>query len=280
MERKDGKQVLATKYIIRRIVALLIVATLIAVPALLGAYSYERDNNDNHNKIDDEENSLSYSQVEPHVRSYLEREREPDDSASGSSGSGEVGGGVATPDTLPVETLDVAVGTVLIYAGDDPPEGFLKCDGREVSRSRYKDLYSVIGDKYGDGDGVTTFNLPDMKSFRTTNAAAAYEAYYGAYASGIAGYTAESLGFSSANTVAATFTLAPLDATDSARSRGCASGTPRAAADTPVFKKTSEETGPPPVVDLDEEERYDSDEEPASRPQKSEAAVMYFIIKY
>jgi microcystin-dependent protein len=38
----------------------------------------------------------------------------------------------------------------------------LLCDGSAVSRTDYADLYSVIGDTYGAGDGSTTFNLPNL----------------------------------------------------------------------------------------------------------------------
>lgn len=55
----------------------------------------------------------------------------------------------------------VGVGTVVFMTSSDPPSGFLKCDGSAVSRSLYPDLFSVIGTSYGEGDGSTTFNLPD-----------------------------------------------------------------------------------------------------------------------
>jgi len=41
--------------------------------------------------------------------------------------------------------------------------GWLKCDGREISREQYPKLFSVIGTSFGVGDGVTTFNLPDAR---------------------------------------------------------------------------------------------------------------------
>lgn len=49
------------------------------------------------------------------------------------------------------------------------PSGWLECDGRAVSRSTYSalsDLYAAIPGNaypYGDGDGTTTFNLPDFR---------------------------------------------------------------------------------------------------------------------
>jgi len=43
------------------------------------------------------------------------------------------------------------------------PTGWLTCDGSAVNRTAYADLYAVIGTNYGEGDGVTTFNLPDLR---------------------------------------------------------------------------------------------------------------------
>lgn len=40
---------------------------------------------------------------------------------------------------------------------------WLLCDGSAVSRTDYADLYALIGDNFGDGDGSTTFNLPDYR---------------------------------------------------------------------------------------------------------------------
>lgn len=42
-------------------------------------------------------------------------------------------------------------------------DGFLLCDGSAVSRETYADLFAVIGTKFGEGDGSTTFNLPDFR---------------------------------------------------------------------------------------------------------------------
>jgi microcystin-dependent protein len=43
------------------------------------------------------------------------------------------------------------------------PPGFLLCDGREVSRSLYFRLFQIIGTTYGAGDGVNSFNLPNLQ---------------------------------------------------------------------------------------------------------------------
>lgn len=56
----------------------------------------------------------------------------------------------------------VPIGCVQAYAGNTLPNGWLLCDGSAVSRTDYAELYSVIGDTYGSGDGSTTFNLPNL----------------------------------------------------------------------------------------------------------------------
>lgn len=63
-----------------------------------------------------------------------------------------------------VPSLGVPVGSIFPYAMDSAPTGYLLCDGAAVSRAAYPNLYSLLGDKYGWGDGSTTFNLPNLKS--------------------------------------------------------------------------------------------------------------------
>ena len=50
-----------------------------------------------------------------------------------------------------------------MFAGDFQPLNWLFCDGRELSRTSYNDLFDVIGTTYGAGNGVSTFNLPDLR---------------------------------------------------------------------------------------------------------------------
>lgn len=57
----------------------------------------------------------------------------------------------------------IPTGAVFPFAGITAPEGFLFCDGSEVSRVTYSKLLGVIGETYGSGDGSTTFNLPDYR---------------------------------------------------------------------------------------------------------------------
>lgn len=41
--------------------------------------------------------------------------------------------------------------------------GYLLCNGAAVSRTTYANLYSIIGNSFGSGDGSSTFNLPDFR---------------------------------------------------------------------------------------------------------------------
>ena len=54
---------------------------------------------------------------------------------------------------------------IIPFAGptENIPEGWMLCDGAEVSRSEYANLYNAIGVCWGTGDGSTTFNLPDLR---------------------------------------------------------------------------------------------------------------------
>ncbi|MBP2651354.1 MAG: microcystin dependent protein [Firmicutes bacterium] len=54
-------------------------------------------------------------------------------------------------------------GVIQLYGGSSAPEGYLLCDGSAVSRTSYAELYAALGDSYGEGDGSTTFNVPDLQ---------------------------------------------------------------------------------------------------------------------
>lgn len=68
-------------------------------------------------------------------------------------------------------STSLPLATIIPYAGSVheasrrslAKAGWLVCDGSTVSRTAYKDLYSVIGDIHGRGDALTTFNLPDYR---------------------------------------------------------------------------------------------------------------------
>ena len=69
---------------------------------------------------------------------------------------------ISIPITL-APNAAVPVGTVIDFAGNVAPAGFLKANGAAVSRTTYTTLFGVCGTTYGVGDGATTFNLPDAR---------------------------------------------------------------------------------------------------------------------
>jgi len=50
------------------------------------------------------------------------------------------------------------------------PPGFLPADGRTLPKDQYPGLWGIIGDTWG-GDGVTSFNLPDLRSLEPSGRA-------------------------------------------------------------------------------------------------------------
>lgn len=66
-----------------------------------------------------------------------------------------------------------ATGSILTNSTDIVPDGYLATDGSEVSRTTYSALFLVIGTYYGDGNGSTTFNLPNL-SCETNNCVVSY----------------------------------------------------------------------------------------------------------
>ncbi len=56
------------------------------------------------------------------------------------------------------------LGAIIIDSSNVVPStSFLLCDGSEISRIIYSDLFSLIGTTYGIGNGSSTFNLPNLK---------------------------------------------------------------------------------------------------------------------
>ena len=59
--------------------------------------------------------------------------------------------------------ITTPVGSGMDYYGTEAPLNYMFADGRELSRTEYAELFSIIGTTYGAGDGVNTFNLPDKR---------------------------------------------------------------------------------------------------------------------
>ncbi len=69
-----------------------------------------------------------------------------------------------TPTTKWVRDLvqaAVPTGTILPFDGTNVPSGYLVCNGAAVRRTTYAALFAVLGTRHGEGDGKTTFNLPN-----------------------------------------------------------------------------------------------------------------------
>lgn len=76
----------------------------------------------------------------------------------------------------------VPVGGILWHTEATTPEGFFLCDGSTISRTNYAALFSVIGTTFGEGDGSTTFALPDLRAafVRGAGSQDGYSATFGA----------------------------------------------------------------------------------------------------
>lgn len=73
------------------------------------------------------------------------------------------GGGRRSNAVLQGDTVLAEPGDIKVSARSTPSSGWLRCNGAEVSRETYADLFDAIGTTYGAGDGSTTFVLPDFR---------------------------------------------------------------------------------------------------------------------
>lgn len=65
-----------------------------------------------------------------------------------------------------LEILDnakVPIGVGFDFYGTTAPENYMFANGSAISRTTYAELFAIIGTTYGNGDGSTTFNLPDKR---------------------------------------------------------------------------------------------------------------------
>lgn len=53
-------------------------------------------------------------------------------------------------------------GEIKMWAGDAIPDGWLLCDGSEVSKTKYPKLYKAIGDLWGVPSSSSNFKLPNL----------------------------------------------------------------------------------------------------------------------
>ena len=58
---------------------------------------------------------------------------------------------------------DAPIGTISPFGGSAIPSGYLLCNGAEVLKTTYAELYAVIGDAFGTASDNTKFKLPDLR---------------------------------------------------------------------------------------------------------------------
>ena len=66
-------------------------------------------------------------------------------------------------DRLAQFPVDFPTGSILPFGGTTAPDGWAICDGSLLSRTEYASLFNTIGTSNGEGDGSTTFHLPDLR---------------------------------------------------------------------------------------------------------------------
>lgn len=89
---------------------------------------------------------------------------------NGALDSANIAPGSITSDRLAfsIQSAFIPPGIVLPTAGASADSGFLLCDGSAVSRATYSNLFAKIGTRWGVGDGVSTFGLPNLNSTHRT----------------------------------------------------------------------------------------------------------------
>lgn len=84
--------------------------------------------------------------------------------ATGTTNAGKVLTAGATAGSLLWSAVDsTPPGQIGWFARNTPPTGWLEANGQAIDRSNFKNLFDAIGTTFGAGDGVTTFNIPDLR---------------------------------------------------------------------------------------------------------------------
>ncbi len=73
--------------------------------------------------------------------------------------------GIVTATKLDIPNI-TPIGGVVLWSGtltNFPSGNWSICNGQQLSRTTYSELFAIIGTTYGAGDGSTTFNIPDLR---------------------------------------------------------------------------------------------------------------------
>jgi microcystin-dependent protein len=64
---------------------------------------------------------------------------------------------------IPITGSAIPVGMIAPMATSFVPDGWLVCNGAAVSRTTYARLFEYLGESHGEGNGTTTFNVPNYQ---------------------------------------------------------------------------------------------------------------------
>lgn len=107
------------------------------------------------------------------------------------------------------------------FAGSVAPAGALFCNGQAVSRTDYAGLFAVIGTSHGNGNGTTTFNVPNHNNRFVLGGAPGSAGGSSAHAHNVSGSASGSLSVSAFGT-----TATPTDFATAVSSGGGSASTP------------------------------------------------------
>ena len=63
------------------------------------------------------------------------------------------------------ETVTIPIGTIVPFAGDTPPAGWLICNGQQLAKDDYPELYDICDQAYGFVmTPDTSFRVPDLRN--------------------------------------------------------------------------------------------------------------------
>lgn len=86
--------------------------------------------------------------------------------APGNVGTTEIANEAVTLQKLANSLLAtlIPIGAALPYTGDTAPSSsFIIPIGQELNRTTYAEYFALVGTRFGQGDGATTFNAPDWR---------------------------------------------------------------------------------------------------------------------
>lgn len=86
--------------------------------------------------------------------------------APGNVGTTEIANEAVTLQKLANSLLAtlIPIGAALPYTGDTAPSSsFIIPQGQELNRTTYAEYFALVGTRFGEGDGSTTFNAPDWR---------------------------------------------------------------------------------------------------------------------